>query len=440
MFVTAQFVAIAGGDFFLQRLDTRLFELDDVLALDTNEVIVMREIVCEFVAREPVAKTALERDTAFCEEFERSVNSGVANTRIGGAHHREQLFDAEMVGGREECLHDQATLVGRAQTLLDHVLREERTEVLEVRLGLGLFGHHAESPPVFDAPLCEASSVYPAHMRMVISALAVVATLVVENAARADGEVEVDARVDVPIAAVGGVAWIGSEIFKSDIVPARCRWCDRDGAGRDTLNGLDSGVRDAFRWNNTGAANTTSSITGFALAPLFALGGVALAAGLDHKLKESLPDALLVIESTMLAADLNQLVKFIAVRERPFVHVLAPSDKNGTSAPADNNLSFFSGHTTLVFSLAVSAGTVTSMRHRKIAPIVWATGLTIAAATGYLRIAADKHYFTDVLMGAAIGSLFGFVVPFFFHGPTKPGAIAWNLVPVPGGLGIGGVY
>lgn len=279
-------------------------------------------------------------------------------------------------------------------------------------------------------------------MREVITASVLSITLAFASTASADGEVEVDARMDVPIAAVAGASWITSEVFKADIVPDRCRWCDRDGAGRDTLNGLDSSVRDAFKWSDTGAANTASNIVGFGGAPLFALGGVALASGLDHRLKEAPADMLLVVESTVLAADLNQLVKFVAVRERPFVHVLPAMQKNDTPQPADNNLSFFSGHTTLVFSLAVGAGTVTSMRHRKIAPFVWAAGLTIAATTGYLRIAADKHYFTDVLTGAAFGSLFGFVVPFFFHQPEHPreGTIAWSLVPVPGGLGVGGVY
>ena len=42
---------------------------------------------------------------------------------------------------------------------------------------------------------------------------------------------------------------------------------------------------------------------------------------------------------------------------------------------------------------------------------MWAGGFTLAAVTGYLRIAADKHYFTDVLTGAGIGVLGGLLVP-----------------------------
>ncbi len=55
------------------------------------------------------------------------------------------------------------------------------------------------------------------------------------------------------------------------------------------------------------------------------------------------------------------------------------------------------------------------MRGYRLAPLVWASSLPWAAVTGYLRIAADKHYLTDVLTGALIGSAVGFLVPFVFH-------------------------
>ena len=40
---------------------------------------------------------------------------------------------------------------------------------------------------------------------------------------------------------------------------------------------------------------------------------------------------------------------------------------------------------------------------------IWASTLSLATVTGYLRIAADKHYFTDVLVGAIIGSTVGHI-------------------------------
>ena len=42
---------------------------------------------------------------------------------------------------------------------------------------------------------------------------------------------------------------------------------------------------------------------------------------------------------------------------------------------------------------------------------VWGGCLTAAATTGYLRYAAGRHFPTDILAGAAIGALAGYLVP-----------------------------
>jgi membrane-associated phospholipid phosphatase len=131
-------------------------------------------------------------------------------------------------------------------------------------------------------------------------------------------------------------------------------------------------------------------------------------------------DALVIVQAAILAGDVNQLVKFAFRRERPFVHALPDaSARANTADPADNNLSFFSGHTTLAFTLATAVGTVATMRGYKFAPFTWPILLPIAAFTGYLRIAADKHYATDVLTGAVVGSAMGLAIPWVFHRPES---------------------
>jgi membrane-associated phospholipid phosphatase len=135
-------------------------------------------------------------------------------------------------------------------------------------------------------------------------------------------------------------------------------------------------------------------------------------------------NSLIVLESVALAGSLSQIVKFAAIRERPFVHALPPADKPLTDSPSDNNVSFYSSHSSFAFALAVSSGTIASMRGYRMAPVVWAAGLISAASVGYLRIAADKHYFTDVLVGATVGSAFGWAVPSLFHRGSAPVAVA----------------
>jgi len=216
-----------------------------------------------------------------------------------------------------------------------------------------------------------------------------------------------DPAVDVTVVAVGATAGILSEVVKPQLVPASCRWCDVDA--------LDERVRDALRWQDPAAADAASSVVGFVVTPL-AVGGLdALAAAHGGAARYAGEDLLLIAEAGVLAADVTQVAKMLVARERPFVHALSPERKTFTAQPSDNNLSFFSGHTSLVFALATAAGTVTTMRGYRWAPAVWSVGLVAASTTGYLRIAADRHWFTDVLVGAAVGAAVGVFVPLLFH-------------------------
>ena len=214
--------------------------------------------------------------------------------------------------------------------------------------------------------------------------------------------VEYDWKRDGAITLGASLAWVVSEtLLKSQLAPASCRWCDD--------NAMDRAVRDALRWDDREAAHLGSNVTSYLLAPASALGFTALAALHDGRKDALAGDALIVLEATILAVDLNQLVKFVVGRQRPLVRA-------GVDYPADDaNLSFYSGHTTLAFVLATSSATVASMRGYRWAPWIWGTGLTVAAASGYLRLAADRHYLSDVVVGAVIGSAVGIAVPYFFH-------------------------
>lgn len=246
-----------------------------------------------------------------------------------------------------------------------------------------------------------------------------------------------DLRLDIPITAILGVGWLASEIFKGDIVSEQCHWC--------SVGNLDRDARTALRWNNTHTADVTSYVTAFALAPVAAYGLDVLAAAEAKHVSGALEDALVITEATVAAAAVNQLVKFAVQRERPFVHVLDPEGKLRTGQPSDNNVSFFSGHTTLAFALATSAGTVAELRGYRMAPVIWATGLPLAFLSGYLRIAADRHYLSDVLTGMAVGTVFGVGLPLLFHGRRSDSGkseAGLTLSPslTPGTLGLSGVW
>lgn len=216
-----------------------------------------------------------------------------------------------------------------------------------------------------------------------------------------------DPPLDVTVTAGGAAAWIGSEMLKGDLAPSHCRWC--------SVDSMDARVREALVWRDTGLADGLSNVTGFVLMPLAAVGLDALAAAREGALGRVPEDALLIAEAGVVAADLTQLTKMLVGRERPFVHALSPEDKTLTARSSDNNLSFFSGHSAEAFALAAASGTVSTLRGYRWAPLTWSVGGVVAATTAYLRIAADKHWLTDALVGAVVGAGTGFAIPFFFH-------------------------
>lgn len=257
------------------------------------------------------------------------------------------------------------------------------------------------------------------------AAAALLATLLALPARADPPPLRWDLRVDGGIAAGAAVLWISSELAKGKLAPPSCRWCAEDR--------LDGRVRESLVWDRTGRATRASDVLAFGVVPAGIAAHQLLAARAAGNAREGWVDVLLVAEAAALSMDLNQIVKFAAGRQRPFVHHAAPD----RPADPDDNLSFYSGHSTFTFALAAAAGTVSDLRGYRSAPWVWGAGMTLAAATAYLRIAADKHYLTDVLAGAALGTAAGVALPRLLHGrKDAAGGSAATLTAVPFGVAV----
>jgi membrane-associated phospholipid phosphatase len=161
-----------------------------------------------------------------------------------------------------------------------------------------------------------------------------------------------------------------------------------------------------------------------------ALGYFLLSASAGGDASAGLVDALLVAEAVSAQFILYQTVKLVVGRERPYTHF----GRDVGAAASDKNVSFCGGHAAFAFSIASASVTVASMRGYSGAAAVAGVGFALATGVCYLRIAADQHYLTDVLVGAAIGGLVGWAIPHLFHSGEdgRPGVLRL----APGGLAV----
>jgi membrane-associated phospholipid phosphatase len=221
-----------------------------------------------------------------------------------------------------------------------------------------------------------------------------------------------DAPVDLSITLVGVTLYGAGLALEPEIGSRGCRWCDPPS--------LDLRAREVLVWRDTRTPEALSDVTGFVLVPGAVLGLDAAAAAHDHGLRSFGVDSLVVAEATALALDAVEVAKLAVARERPRAH----ARRLGASLPAardgDANTSFYSGHTSAAFALAAASGTVATLRGYRWAPLVWAAGGPLALGTGYLRIAADRHWLTDVLVGMVTGIAVGVAAPLLLHSPSAP--------------------
>lgn len=228
-----------------------------------------------------------------------------------------------------------------------------------------------------------------------------------------------DLAADGVVTGIAAVGTLTLAALKDPLAPTSCRWC--------TPPGFDGDLAKSLAWGNRDLASTTSDVLQVAMGA-GALGYALLDGHRRGDLEAGAANALLITEATSLALLVDQTVKYAVGRSRPYAWLAGnhPGDR-------DANLSFFSGHTTFAFAVAASTSTLLLEQHAPGAVAVSATAFALAGATGYLRLAAQQHYLTDVLAGAAVGTAVGWAVPHFFHAPRSDGK-GLQLAPAAGGV------
>jgi membrane-associated phospholipid phosphatase len=165
--------------------------------------------------------------------------------------------------------------------------------------------------------------------------------------------------------------------------------------------------------------------------------------------------ALIDLEAFAITGALQGATNVLVSRERPFGQGCGEGElpENATDCTGSFHYrSFFSGHSAFSFTGAALI-CAHHMENELLGPpwdaISCAGGYAVAATTATFRIVADVHYFSDVLLGATVGTLVGYSVPLFHYRKLGGGSRAKDsansdlqlrLVPSPGGVGLMGIF
>jgi membrane-associated phospholipid phosphatase len=151
------------------------------------------------------------------------------------------------------------------------------------------------------------------------------------------------------------------------------------------------------------------------------MGGAALFLAVDEGALPALNDAVVVAESALTATAVSSLATLAAGRPRPFLYgEKAPLDVRNS---ADAGLSFVSSHASVGFAIAVSTYVTSRRLHPHVGEVtpafVLVAGLAASTFVATARVAAGKHFITDSIAGAVIGSSVGVLIPALHSSPIK---------------------
>jgi membrane-associated phospholipid phosphatase len=240
------------------------------------------------------------------------------------------------------------------------------------------------------------------------------------------------AELDVPLLLVTGTGWALPEILdRQDEGLGPCHDCDSE-----EVNALDRTVI-GFRYEG---ADTASDVLVTAIPVAAAL--LSLADIPEYGGKAYFEDMVLIVEAMTLTGTVHQAVRHIVKRPRPYMY---RDDHGGQGAgDPDDRYSFFSGHTSMAFAAASSFACIFSIRHprSKLRPVVWVLSMSLAGTVGVLRALAGKHFWSDVGVGALVGTGLGVLTPAWHRrrGAGGKSRLAARLIASPGGVGVAGRF
>ncbi len=213
------------------------------------------------------------------------------------------------------------------------------------------------------------------------------------------------------------VAFIASAI--DDSIPPLST-AEIDALDKNSINGVDRFT--AGNYSRTQSKISDVLVGASILSPVLLL--------FDNSIrKDAGTITAMYLETLLFTTFTPSMGKGSAKRIRPYVYsASAPlSLKQGN----DSRRSFFSGHSTTAFATSVFFATVYTDYHpnSEYKTYVWGGALGLASTVAMLRVTSGAHFISDVAVGAAVGSMIGYVIPYLHRTITDNVAISPLLGP-----------
>lgn len=156
--------------------------------------------------------------------------------------------------------------------------------------------------------------------------------------------------------------------------------------------------------------------------------------------------ALIDLQALALIGAIHGTTNVLVSRERPYGGDCRDElpERAQDCEGSSRYRSFFSGHAS--FSFTGAALICTHHLRNELLGGPWdalscAAGYAVAASTSTFRVVSDRHYASDVLAGAVVGTLVGYGVPLLhYRGGSGTHAARLRLVPVTNGVGVAGEF
>ncbi len=175
--------------------------------------------------------------------------------------------------------------------------------------------------------------------------------------------------------------------------------------------------------------------------PVIYLGIESLVLPTNTPLRDWVGDLLVISEAMALTGVGQTVMKFAFRRPRPARYV----EVDAATSSFDQELSFPSGHASMVAAATTALATTVFLRHPKspVRFVLLAACVLLTVGTSFARVESGQHFPTDVIIGSMIGGFSGFIVPWLHKRRASPlvRPIA-GFDPVTGAskIGVGGTF